>query len=173
MDYIKSEFLTAQSRGWLPSFESAGKEFDFNPTLLMAIASRETNMRNIIGDSGHGYGLMQIDKRSYPQFCSSGEWKDVAKGIRQGALVLDAKRTQIKNLQGKPIRISVYSTLGMPIDDHDLLVVSIAAYNCGLWSYYSYSKDGDPDRYTTGRNYSHDVISRQVEFDLLLKGATE
>jgi hypothetical protein len=42
------------------------------PEILMAIASRETNMRNIIGDGGHGYGIMQIDDRSFPEWCNSG-----------------------------------------------------------------------------------------------------
>lgn len=33
----------------------------------MAIASRETNMHNVVGDGGHGYGIMQIDDRNFPE----------------------------------------------------------------------------------------------------------
>ncbi len=70
----------------------------------MAIASRETNMRNIVGDGGHGYGIMQIDDRSYPDWCHSGLWKDATAGIQKGASVLDAKRETIRDGQGRKRR---------------------------------------------------------------------
>jgi len=54
---IKKQFVRAQSKGWIAAFKKAGTDYDFPPELLMGIASRETNMNNIIGDSGHGYGL--------------------------------------------------------------------------------------------------------------------
>lgn len=37
--------------------------YGFPPALLYAVASRETNMRNVVGDGGHGHGVFQLDDR--------------------------------------------------------------------------------------------------------------
>src|SRR6478609_2988547 len=58
---LKRQFERAKKNGWIKTFKSAAATYQFPPEVLMAIASRETNMRNIIGDGGHGYGLVQID----------------------------------------------------------------------------------------------------------------
>ena len=44
------------------------------------------------------------------------------------------------------------------------LTTAVAAYNSGLWAYYDLSKTGDPDRHTTGRDYSADTIRRAQVF---------
>jgi hypothetical protein len=39
--------------------------------LLYAVGSRETNLKNVVGDSGHGHGVFQLDDRSHqipPEF---------------------------------------------------------------------------------------------------------
>ena len=46
----------------------------------------------------------------------------------------------------------------------ELLTTAVAAYNSGLWAYYDLSKTGDPDRHTTGRDYSADTIRRAQVF---------
>ena len=40
------------------------------------------------GDGGHGHGLMQIDDRSFPDFCRSVQWSDARLNIDFGARVL-------------------------------------------------------------------------------------
>jgi hypothetical protein len=167
MDYLGKELIFARSQGWLQDFLKAGKDYEWDPTLLLAIASRETNVRNIVGDGGHGYGMMQIDVRSYPDFCHSGQWRNPGLVIHTGALVLDAKRTQIEKSQGLPMNIGGWHFVGQPISGENLIRVSVAAYNCGLWAYYCFSRGEDPDRLTTGRNYSADVLRRKAEFDKL------
>jgi Transglycosylase SLT domain len=102
---LRRQFQRAKKNGWLQIFKRAAETYGFPPELIMAIASRETNMRNVIGDGGHGYGIMQIDDRSFPEWCHSGLWKDVAAGIQKGALVLQSKLETIRNGQGK--RLSV------------------------------------------------------------------
>src|SRR5690242_12091466 len=57
----------------------------------MGIASRESKVRNIIGDGGDGYDIMQIDDRSFPECCHSGLWKNVA-GIPATILARRATR---------------------------------------------------------------------------------
>jgi soluble lytic murein transglycosylase-like protein len=171
MDYIAQQFQHAKINGWLPYFAKAGKDYDFDPALLMAIASRETNMSNIVGDGGHGYGLMQIDIRSFPEWVSSGAWREVGDGIEKGAQVLDQKMTQIHNGAGKVLQIGGYAFRGASFPTADSAIrVAVAAYNSGLWAYYCFSKGEDPDRLTTGRNYSADVLRRYAEFSKLLGG---
>jgi hypothetical protein len=94
------------------------------------------------GDGGHGHGLMQIDDRSYPEFCSGEEWKDPTLNILKGAMVLHEKWTEVRDHQG-----------------------GIAAYNCGARNVLKARAAGlDVDRFTTGRNYSADVMARAARF---------
>jgi hypothetical protein len=163
-DLVK-QFERAKKNGWIKFFKSAAARYQFAPEILMAIASRETNMRNIIGDGGHGYGIMQIDDRSFPEWCNSGLWKDVHAGIQKGALVLHSKQETIRSGQGKSLRVGGKPFVGKAnISKDDLLRTAIAAYNSGLWAYYNLTKYGDPDRRTTGRDYSEDVAKRSQIF---------
>lgn len=166
---LTREFGTARRNGWIAAFDAAAKDYLFPVELLVAIASRETNMRSIVGDGGHGYGLMQIDDRSYPDWCHSGGWKDVAGCIQKGALVLDGKREQIRNGQGMTLKVGGTSFRGQDnLSDDDLLRVAVAAYNSGLWAYACLSRDHDPDLKTTHRNYSSDTLARAAVFRDLL-----
>jgi hypothetical protein len=166
---IKKQFVRAQSKGWIAAFKKAGTDYDFPPELLMGIASRETNMNNIIGDSGHGYGIMQIDDRSFPDWCHSGAWKDAIAGIGKGALVLDGKREQIRSGQGKKLSVGGNSFVGKPnLTASELLRAAVAAYNSGLWAYYELTKNGNPDGHTTGKDYSADTYARTAIFKGLM-----
>jgi hypothetical protein len=125
-------------------------------------------MRNIVGDGGHGYGIMQIDDRAFPEWVHSGLWKDAAAGVQKGALVLDGKREAIRLGQGKSLKVAGYGFTGVMLSPTELLRTAVAAYNSGLWAYYSISKTGDPDARTTGKDYSKDVLARQKVFESLL-----
>jgi hypothetical protein len=166
---LKKQLQRANKSGWIPFFEKAGKDYKFSTHILMAIASRETNMRNIMGDNGHGHGIMQIDDGSYPDWCHSGLWKDVNAGIQQGALVLDHKREMIRNGQGKKLTVKRTTFTGKPnLTNAELLRTAIAAYNSGLWAYWGLSERGDPDCRTTEKNYSSDVLARAAIFKKLM-----
>ena len=168
MTEIQREFAYAKAQGWLPLFAQAGSLYNFTPALLMGIASRETNMKNIQGDFQggiyHGYGLMQIDIGSYPDFCRSGDWRDVAKGIHMGAMVLNSKQVQIHEGVGRRIEVKSTVFTGAKLSDADFNRTAVAAYNAGLWAYYGMSVRGNPDLYTTGHDYSADVINRTKQF---------
>lgn len=178
-DTIKQEFDAAVAAGWLPAFEKAAQTYNFPVALLMAIASRETNMRNIEGDlrdgEYHGYGLMQVDIGSFPDWVKSEAWKDAAQSIAKGAEVLNEKRSGIEAGDGKTFTIGVVSSftfIGRKFDTSDqMLQVVTACYNCGLWGYYAFSKGEPVDRYTTGKNYSTDVWLRRAFFTALLPAA--
>ena len=119
MSELSHEFEAAKASGWIPLFEKAGKEYDFAPSLLLAIGSRESNLRNIVGDGGHGYSLMQIDDRSYPEFCHSGAWHSVGLAIEKGTQVLDAKRSAILHGQGAALNVGGWKFIGKKIAGPD------------------------------------------------------
>jgi hypothetical protein len=96
--------------------------------------------------------------------------KDVHAGIQKGALVLHSKQETIRSGQGKSLRVGGKPFVGTAnLSKDDLLRTAIAAYNSGLWAYYNLTKYGDPDRRTTGRNYSEDVLKRAQIFRKLLR----
>ena len=150
---LRRQFNYAKDKGWLPAF-SADNNYDVAPHVLMAIASRETNMRTIRGDGGHGHGLMQIDDRSFPAWCRSGKWRIALEGIHMGAFVLRSKYNYVESK-------------GIP--SADILKVAIAAYNVGAPpAIEDYKLHHDPDLRTTDGNYSSDVLARAPVFAKLL-----
>lgn len=77
-------------------------------------------------------------------------------GIQKGALVLHSKQQTIRNGQGKSLRVGGRPFVGKAnLSKDDLLRTAVAAYNSDLWAYYNLTKYGDPDRRTTGRDYSN------------------
>ncbi|RWH65942.1 N-acetylmuramoyl-L-alanine amidase [Mesorhizobium sp.] len=166
--HLKAQYERAKSNGWIQPFKDEAKRRGFSPAVIMAIASRETNMRNIIGDSGHGYGIMQIDDRSFPDWVNSGAWRDANLGIAKGALVLGDKRNQVEEGRGKKLKFGSSSFVGAVFNRDQLLRITIAAYNSGLKAYYHFSTSGNPDQGTTGRDYSVDVLNRAKYFDAFL-----
>jgi hypothetical protein len=80
-------FTTAQLREHLDRLTVSGfdkiidkyaTQYGLPATYLYAIASRETNCRNILGDSENGVGLFQIDARHHPiarEFRETGQWR--------------------------------------------------------------------------------------------------
>lgn len=148
---LAQQFARVSAAGWLPHYEEASKKYGFTVPFLLAVSSRETNCKNIIGDHGHGHGIMQIDDRSYPVWCNSSLWKDAQEAIRMGAAVLYQKQLRI-----------------MPsIPEEDRLRVALAAYNAGEHNAVKDYFAGVPDRSTTGHDYSKDVLAREKVFSEL------
>jgi hypothetical protein len=146
------------ARAWLIALliESAVKH-ELPPSLVLAVASRETNVRNMLGDHGYGHGPMQLDSRSHkiPE-----DWREHPAGIIDACcqLLVDyigwAKRTY-------------------PALKDDAVRVGIAAYNAGPAGAAHGVKVGRVDSATTGGNYSADVLARETIFARLLKEAGE
>ena len=92
----------------------------------------------------HGHGLMQIDDRSFPEFCASEDWKDPEKNILFAARVLARKMWYLdKNLGDRQLPISY----------------AISAYNCGEGKVKRAVEEGrDPDSLTTHGNYALTVL---------------
>jgi hypothetical protein len=161
---LEKQYERAELAGWLPQFLKSAKENQFEPEILLAVASRETNMRNIRGDMQHGvyqgYGLMQVDIKSFPDWVKSNAWKDPIESIKKGSSVLHEKRHEVAN-RAKAAEIE--------LSDANLLWISLASYNHGSsGSFRSFITDGHPDEGTTGHDYGKDCLARAKVFKALL-----
>lgn len=177
---LRQEYRRARQEGWIPFFLEAAATSAVRPEVLLAIASRETNMggRQIApgkfhwlrspGDGGHGYGLMQIDGRSFPEWVRSGAWRQAKAGIVKGAEVLGQKRRGLLERAGKSVRIkskqTVHTFLMPKFGNVTIERAAIAAYNSGDWAAYHASKGRSVDQGTTHGNYSEDVLARAAHF---------
>jgi len=93
----------------------------------------------------HGFGYMQIDIGSYPDFVNSGDWKEPQKCFDKAVSVLNEKRAYITrkfpNLSGAALEDAI-----------------TAAYNCGEGNVEKNLRKGkDVDSSTHGKDYSKDV----------------
>lgn len=88
----------------------------------------------------HGYGYIQIDIGSYPDFIKSGDWQDPLKSYKKAVAVLNEKSVEL----GK-------------YNIHALEAI-VAAYNCGAYNARrALEKGNDVDLYTYQHNYSKEV----------------
>jgi hypothetical protein len=149
---LREEIQRAQREGIVAACLAAERRAGLPRGLLVAIASRETNMRNIAGDGGHGRGVFQIDDRFHGDWLRShgagraGAVPSVADGAEYAAGLLAANFAfgRSKGLSGRR-----------------LLKFAVAAYNAGAGgAWKAVQLTGDPDSGTTGRNYGADVLDR-------------
>lgn len=181
---IKDEFERGCELGWDEHFREAAAHFKVAEEDLWAIGSRETNLNPIYlekkGDGGHGHGLMQIDDRSFKNWCWQKDPKNPAKFVWQNARMCILKGAEVLHLKrrvtavlinrgravvhGKVYKIEQEPDLGQQRQ------IYIAAYNCGEGnSLKGWALSKNPDAFTTGKNYSKDVISRASEFKKLIE----
>jgi hypothetical protein len=173
----KSQFEYARKQGWLPFFKEASLKFNFPVALLMAIASRETNMKNIRGDfrggQYHGFGPMQVDIGTEPAWIASGAWRDSRQAILKGTEILARKRTQMNTLAGRRTAIGGKPFTVPVVRSEDYLKVLVPMYNSGMWPLYHYSRGEAPDATTTGHNYGADVLQKQAFFTKFLQATSQ
>lgn len=157
---LADEFTDPQRKWLINLLIARAKAYGLQPAHVLAIASRETNIRNIAGDyeKGHGYhgfGPMQLDDRSH--------------GIPDGwqnhpQLVIDpCCQILADNL--------LWARKSYP--KFNAYKISSAAYNSGRENTAEAIADhGDCDWNTTDRDYGQDVCQRLAQFAVLL-GATQ
>ena len=101
---------------------------------------------------GFGRGLMQIDY-DFHEFARGQDWKNARMTILYGANVLADSQKYLKQKIGW--------------DGLNLLMASVAAYNCGAGNVLKAIQNGlDVDYYSAGRNYSRNTLSRAGWFQL-------
>lgn len=147
--------------------------------LLLGIGSRETNMRNIVGGghfdasgkfvpTGEDRGMFQLNQTFQAAFLSShrgatsGSWTLIYSSALPAGRVpglTDATRHVISILRGN---VAYATRFGVP--PADAVRVAVAGYNSGIGPATSaYLVNGNPDRYTTGGDYSRDVLDRRAK----------
>ena len=171
-DFVLKDSWVARVKEQWSHFEAAGLKWEFSPHLLAAIALRETRCQSILGDSGHGHGIMQIDDHSYRDI-KRQPWKDPAWNIDKGASILQEKWDYLAD--------------HTELEDEKLLWFSVAAYNCGqgnmtkVWQRYQAELDAlavDTDRFmviasskTWNHDYCQEVYSHYTKLKTLIVGA--
>lgn len=130
-----------------------------------AIASRETNCKNILGDirddGAHGVGIVQIDIQHPIARAArdSGTWQtNPSPLVEFGAKLLAANLVQVQHI--------------LPaLDANAALKITASGYNCGIGRAIkaASSSSGDSDTYTTGKDYGKDVMARMAIFESLLQ----
>ncbi|HEY0657276.1 MAG TPA: hypothetical protein VGD05_02320, partial [Pyrinomonadaceae bacterium] len=169
---LKTQFDRAKRLNWIPHFAEAVNKHTsgyFDVADLMAIGSRETNLDpkwlTKAGDKGNGFGLMQIDRRSFPEFTGTDKWKDARIGILYGAKVLMQKWADFEKNVGKSLTVrsskgGIFRYTAKPASGVTAQKIAISSYNCGRWAQYCHSKGQDIDAYSTGKDYAADVMER-------------
>ena len=135
-------------------------QYNIQPSIIAGIGSRESHWGLALtpptpagtGDGGHGRGLMQIDDRWHIPFIQSGKWANASDNIIYGCAVLKSSIDLfIKNgITG------FLATQG-----------GVAGYNAGPSRALAGYREGyGVDYYTTGRDYSKNVLERAGWFQL-------
>jgi peptidoglycan hydrolase-like protein with peptidoglycan-binding domain len=119
--------------------------------LLLALASRETDMEDIVGDKGHGRGLFQIDDRFHADWLAAHG----APGSATTPPVKDAVDFAASMLESN---LAFAKQKGVPAPDQ--LRFACSAYNAGAGGALEGQQSGDCDRRTTGGDYGRDVLER-------------
>lgn len=155
--HLRAQLIKAKMNGWFEYFKSASANHSIPLSILLAIASRETNISNIKGDSGHGRGIMQIDDRYHSKFISHNkEGLDPESNIDYAASLLRSNIDRVAN----EFNSSDYNITLKP---------AISGYNGSLAKVIALVHNGkDPDQATTKKNYAADVLARREVFDKLL-----
>ena len=138
----------------------------FAPEFFFAIASRETNCVNKLGDKQpdgfHGVGIVQIDIQ-HPlarQARDSGSWQTNPDPlIAFGAQMLASNIHQAMH---------VFPGLG----PNDYLKIAASGYNCGMGNAIAGQRNGDSDQHTAHGTYGADVMARMAIFQQLTAPAT-
>ncbi|GEM_PF-1834709 len=146
-----------------PHVEQAASRYSWlDASVVAGIGSRESGWGRFLsprgpsgtGDGGHGRGLMQIDDRYHQSFIGSGRWSNPKDNIDYAV---------------DQVLANYYSHLdrNTALEGRELLRGAIAAYNSGLSSVTrAISQGRDVDYYTTGQDYSWDVLNRAGFFQL-------
>lgn len=155
---LRLQFNRARDNGWLAYVNEFGRQYDIAASLILAIASRETRIKNIKGDYRggryHGFGVMQVDIGTDAQFARLWRPEMVRESFLRGVQILKGKFTYLANKGLSGAILTRYA---------------VGSYNGGEGAAYKAYKSGrSADSFTTGKNYATDVLERQLFFESFL-----
>jgi len=134
----------------------------FAPAFFFAIASRETNCVNELGDwqngEAHGVGIVQIDIQHAlaRQARDDGSWR-----TNPDPLLAFGAQLLADNIRRAQQAFPAFSS-------EQQLRVAASGYNCGMGAAIAGARNGDSDQHTTGHNYGADVMARLAVFEELM-----
>lgn len=135
---------------------------DIGPAILLAVGTRESNLQNVLNPAGTDRGVFQITDLYHEDWlndfpgCPKGTWvpepgktaadpgyaPTLADGAKMAYTLLSQGLFEARR-QGatQPVRFA------------------LASYNAGIGGASKGYAEGDVDKYTTGGNYSKDVLT--------------
>lgn len=152
---LNRQLQGAIAAGLAPMLADSANRHALPFSFVLAVASRETGIRNIAGDGGHGRGVMQIDDRYHAIARDTNFLRDPEALIDYGCKMLKENRKWAAEMW------PTYTS-----QQH--LKIAASAYNAGRAGARSGVRRGNCDLNTTGHDYGKDVIARAILFDLLL-----
>lgn len=164
-------------------------------SLLLALGMRESGLRPVLGDHTHARGDYQIHDlfhmetlRKYPgcpafrgtiseyDKLTTDEqktYRHVVSGAHAGLpyhcpRFIDANRIAVTLLD-----INCEQAIDHGVDDQHVINVAVAAYNTGMGAAMKGYHEGDIDKYTTGEDYSADVLLRRTNINEWLRNPSK
>jgi peptidoglycan hydrolase-like protein with peptidoglycan-binding domain len=150
-DQLAEQVGRARARGWAPIMRKAEKQHMLPAGLLLAVASRETDMEDIVGDKGHGRGLFQIDDRFHADWLA-------AHGASSPATT--PKLADAADFAASMLESNLAFARQNDVPVADQLRFACSAYNAGPGGALAGHRSGDCDKKTTGGDYGRDVLER-------------
>lgn len=133
--------------------------------LVEAVASRETGMKNIVGDGGHGRGFVQIDDRFHSDWlrahagCKNGTTDAVFDSAAGAGHVPTIFAGTVFFCEFFEDAIKEAERLGIP-NDGSRTRFALAAWNAGIGGATDGWKRGNLDLHTAHGDYSADTMER-------------
>ena len=155
------ELARAARSGLVALCDAAERRHALPQALLLAVASRETGCRDIVGDHGHGRGVFQIDDRFHHDWLERHEAAKPGK-IPPLAAAAELAATLLAAAHDIASRHGLRGEAAVKF--------AACAYNAGVGGALEGLRHGDPDLATTGRNYGSDVVRRMHAFRALERG---
>jgi hypothetical protein len=133
--------------------------------LILAMGSRETDLRNIAGDQGHGRGVLQIDDRFHQLWlsdhrgCASGSFTASSPSALPPGRVPTLTAAVLFVTEMLRANMQFGLTRGVPATQ--AVRFAVAAYNAGPGGALEGFRAGDVDARTAHHDYSADVLERR------------
>ena len=159
---LLSQLHSLEHTGFRAKLETAAAAHGLPAAYVFAVASRETNCHNILGDfqggQFHGVGIMQIDIQHQiaRDARDNGSWKTHPEPL----LAFGAK------LLHDNIAQAAHRFPNFTPTQH--LKIAASGYNAGMGGAISGAVHGDSDLHTTGHDYGRDVMARMGIFEELI-----
>lgn len=149
---LLTELERARREGLVDVCLAAERQAELPRGVLLAVASRETNMRNVVGDHGHGRGVFQVDDRSHAAWLRR-HGADGPGGIPPVPAAAAYAAALLRD------NLAFGRSKGLAGDA--LLKFSLSAYNAGAGgAWRGLQERGDSDARTAHGNYARDVLDR-------------